>query len=397
MPVKHRWKGPGARRSGLRARLTRLFALVAVLAVGLTSFLTSAAGVQVITELVARQQGVSLPGASQPGGDWSGFWQRLTPEQRAAYLEEGQRARQVLGRAGFFSALLSALLAVGVASAATRSLTRPLSRLVDGVRRLERGERGWRLSVPPRQDELRELTLAFNASLEGLERQEAWRRALVADVAHDLRTPLAVLRAEVEAMQDGVSSPDAAGLGRLHGEVLLLSRLVDDLRTLTLAEGGALSLRPARLDAAELAREVAAAFEVRASAGGHRLRLSLDGGPLWLTADRTRLQQVLHQLLDNALRHTPPGEVELSAGRDAGGVWLSVRDHGPGLSPEALSRAFERFYRADASRQRDPDGRAGSGLGLAIVRALVEAQGGRVEAANEVQGGARFTLHFSAA
>ncbi len=392
MPRPPRWAH--RRPWGLRGRLTRLFALVAVLAVGLTSFVTAGAGFQIIAGLLAPQVGTT---AQAPGpGFPRDFWQRLTPAQRDTYLQEARMARRVLTRAGFSSALLSALLAVGVAAAATRSLTRPLGRLVDGARRLERGERGWRLPVPRHHDELRDLTLAFNVSLDSLERQEAWRRALVADVAHDLRTPLAVLRAEVEAMQDGVTTPDAAGLARLHGEVLLLSRLVDDLRTLTLAEGGALSLHPERLDAAALLRQVTDAFAARVTTTGHTLNLRLDTEPLWLNADRARLQQVLHQLIDNALRHTPPGVIELRGAQDASSVRLAVRDHGPGLSDEARSRAFERFYRADASRQRDPDGRAGSGLGLAIVRALVEAQGGQVDAANAPDGGAIFTLHFPA-
>ncbi len=387
------------RRSGLRARLTRSFALVALLAVLFTSWITVSSAFQVLGQ-VTSPAGSPLTGplGGEAGAAW---WQSLDESTREAFRNAAREGGRAILRGAALSAGLSALLAALVAAFVTRQLTRPLVRLADGARLLERGERGVRLPVPPRDDELRDLTLTFNSFVESLERQEAWRRALVADVAHDLRTPLAVMRAEIEAMQDGLSAPDEGGLSRLHGEVLLLARLVDDLRTLSLAEGGALSLHPVKLDLNEILRGVAENYRPRAERAGARLHLTLPASSLPLVADPDRLIQVLHNLLDNALAYAG-GDIELGAAAGLGEeVTLWVRDHGPGLSAEALSKAFERFYRADAARGRDAAGRAGleragSGLGLSIARALVEAQGGHIEAGNHAEGGALFTLRFAA-
>jgi two-component system sensor histidine kinase BaeS len=145
-------------------------------------------------------------------------------------------------RTAFLAAIISFLLAVAAASMVTRFLTRPLAALTEGAERFGAGERGFRLDLPSSRDELRRLTEAFNDLVTGLERQETWRREMVADVAHDRRTPLAVMRSEIEAMQDGVTPVDGGALDRLHSEVMMLARLVGDLRALSLAESGALAL-----------------------------------------------------------------------------------------------------------------------------------------------------------
>src|SRR5690606_17047410 len=163
--------------------------------------------------------------------------------------------------------------AVFAAGAFTNFLTRPLHALTRGARRLEAGERGIRLAVPDGRDELGSLTEAFNALVAGLERQEAWRRDMTADIAHDLRTPLAVLRSEIEAMQDGVVPSDASALVRLHREVMLLARLIDDLRTLSVSEGGSLSLTRADVEVEPLLRRCIEAFGSRAAEVGADLVL----------------------------------------------------------------------------------------------------------------------------
>ncbi|THF68845.1 HAMP domain-containing protein [Deinococcus sp. Arct2-2] len=391
-------------RSGLRARLTRSFALVAVLAVVLTTFATVDAAFQVIAKLNPE---LGLMSADQ-GGDPIGFqwsWPEVDPTTGATGLTDAEasalaqrrelvrEASAEITRSAVRSAFLSALLAVIVAAFMTRQLTRPLGRLVVGAQRLQAGERDLQLPVPRRQDELHDLTAAFNDLTTSLARQEAWRRGLIADVAHDLRTPLAVLRSEIEAMQDGVQPTDAAALTRLHSEVLLLARLVTDLRLLSLAESGALSLKPVALDGGHMLHALADAYAVRAAGAGITLEV-VAPRPAPLLADPDRLTQTLRNILDNALRYAAPGSVILSAVQDRQLTRLTIRDHGPGFRPDDLSRAFERFYRADASRTRDPQGRASSGLGLAIARALTEAQGGQIEARNHPGGGAEFTLTF---
>lgn len=382
-------RGPGKkreRRGGLHARLTRMFALVAVLAVAVTTSGTVNSAFRVIDRLNPELGLGSL---------WDGG-RHADPSvpPTAQQLVARDARRRIIGSA-VRSAVFSALVAVIVAGLVTRQLTRPLSRLVEGTGRLQAGARDVQLPLPRRHDEVRDLTGAFNELNTALAHQEAWRRGLMADIAHDLRTPLAVLRSEIEAMQDGVQPTDAAALGRLHGEVLLLARLVTDLRLLSLAESGAITLTPTPLDGREVLHALADAYALRVAEAGVTLTVNASA-PVPLTADPDRLRQVLQNILDNALRYAAPAAVELSAHWDGTGAVLTIRDHGPGFQPDDLSRAFERFYRADASRSRDPGGRASSGLGLAIVRALTEAQGGTITARNHPAGGAEFTLRFPA-
>ena len=367
-----RWPGhrSGRRRWGLRSRLGRAFALTALLAVILTTGMTVGTTMRVL-EQFRPETSVTLTAAD---------WDTLV-----------QQAGRTIMSGAIRAALISTLLSTVVAALITRQLTRPLLRLADGAGRLQAGERGVTLPVPPRHDELRTLTLAFNDLTVSLARQEAWRRGLVADIAHDLRTPLSVMRSEIEAMQDGIQPADDAALARLHGEVLLLARLVTDLRVLSLAEGGALSLDVQPAHVGIMLHALADTYARRAGEAG--VTLTVQTAPdLSVLADADRLRQTLQNLLDNALRYAAPGAVELSARAAGDHAALTVRDHGPGFAPDALSRAFERFYRADASRTRDPQGRASSGLGLAIARALTEAQGGTLEARNHPQGGAEFTV-----
>ncbi|MBZ9749861.1 HAMP domain-containing protein [Deinococcus sp. HMF7620] len=365
----------GRRPWGLRARLGRAFALTALLAVVLTTSMTVGTTLRVLADF--------RPDTAAPLT--TAEWDLLV--RNAGHTIMGGAVR---------AALVSTLLSTVVAALVTRQLTWPLRRLADAAQRLQAGARDVALPMPPRQDEVGAVTRAFNDLTLSLARQEAWRRGLVADIAHDLRTPLAVLRSEIEAMQDGVQPVDSAALARLHGEVLLLARLVTDLRLLSLAESGALTLKPEVVDAGEVLRTLADTYARQAADVGVTLTVQT-GGPVPVQADPDRLRQTLQNLLDNALRYAAPGPVELRAALQGGQGLLSVRDHGPGFSPSALSRAFERFYRADASRTRDPQGRASSGLGLAIARALTDAQGGQLDARNHPEGGAEFTVRLPGA
>ena len=384
------------RRTGLRRRLTLVFALLVLFAVLLTSLLTVVASLDTLNQF--------MPELGLSRLQWRLFGLQadsiaptdLTPptaENLQRWREVGSTAVNNLRRSALTAASLSFLVAFIAAAIVTRQITRPLSRLAEAASKLQAGERDVQLPVPPRQDEVRELTLTFNALTTSLARQEAWRRSLMADIAHDLRTPLSVLRSEIEAMQDGVNPADEAGMARLHGEVLLLARLVTDLRTLSLAESGAMDFHPQVLDAAELLKAVAVSYARQAQDVGVHLHLDVPQ-PVPIHADPDRLMQVLHNLVSNALRYASPGQVNLSAALENGEALLTVRDHGPGFKPDDLSRAFERFYRADASRSRDPGGLRSSGLGLAIARALVEAQGGVIEAKNHPAGGAEFVVRL---
>ena len=293
------------------------------------------------------------------------------------------------------SLLIAALIAVPfgvlVALLIARHISKPITNVSKAARRVAHGDLSARVTPPSIRHvgEISELTHNFNAMAESLERLEHERQAMVADIAHELRTPLTILQGHLDAIEDGVLPLDSDALGTLTKQTQLLSRLVTDLRTLSLADAGRLSLERRNVDLTELVRECKAAFSGSAQAKGVTIRLELPP-TLPLCADPDRLLQVMGNLLSNALRHTSPsGEVTLQVEQSQEEAKLSVTDSGPGLSEEALGRVFNRFYRADMSRGRTT---GGSGLGLAIVRALVELHSGRVLAANSAEGGAVFSV-----
>ncbi|GGJ29048.1 sensor histidine kinase [Deinococcus roseus] len=376
--TKKKWRRFKRREWGLRKRLTVVFAFVALAAVFLNTWFT--------LNSVSSALFPGLPHGSGP------FHWRM----EGIDLPEYQQAREVFKRitgTAFISGLFSVMLASVVAGLVTRIFTSPLVTLTEGAKRLERGERGLKLRLPSMETELRTLTEAFNNLVTGLERQEAWRRNLVADIAHDLRTPLAVLRSEIEAMQDGVVSTDEAGLERLHHQVLLLSQLVTDLRTLSLAESGGLTLKPETVKLQVFLGEVVRSFQQRAGQMGMEVKLETIPPVLSAVFDSTQITRVLNNLLENAARYAQ-GPIEIQARRTDQGTLISVRDHGTGIPEEALERVFERFFKGDFSRTRQSKEEGGSGLGLPIARAIVEAHGGTLEAENHPQGGAVFTLIF---
>jgi signal transduction histidine kinase len=275
----------------------------------------------------------------------------------------------------FAIATLVALLLTVIVS---RRITRPIEQLTAAVQEIGRGKVPARVPVTGR-DELARLAASFNAMADAVTAQEELRRRMVGDVAHELRTPLTNLRCELEAMLDGLVTPDAARIGSLHEEVLHLQRLVEDLQDLAVAEAGALQLDLERIDlGAAIRRIVGAQAEVTAEAG------------IMVAADVTRLRQVVHNVLANAAHHSPAGEpVQVRVARAGSDATVSIADRGPGIPAADLDRIFERFYRVDEARGRD---RGGAGLGLAIVRRLVELHGGRVWADSVEGAGATFTF-----
>jgi two-component system sensor histidine kinase BaeS len=214
----------------------------------------------------------------------------------------------------------------------------------------------------------------------------------MADVAHELRTPLAVLRADLEAVQDGVRSASGESLNSLLAEVRTLNKLIDDLHDLSLADVGALSYRKAVLGVDELLQRCIAPFRERFAHKQLRLVTAPTDPELRVFADGSRLQQLLNNLLENSLRYTDaPGETRVSGARDGGEVLMSIDDSAPGVPPELLPRLFERFFRVDSSRNRET---GGSGLGLAICRSIVEAHGGSIAAARSMLGGLRIDIRL---
>lgn len=293
--------------------------------------------------------------------------------------------------------LLGGLAAALVASLAlTASVVRrvlaPVGVLTAGARSLASGRLDSRVPVD-RADELGELAGSFNSMAEALERNEAARRDLVNDVAHELRTPLASVRARLEASEDGLLPPDARFVASLLEDVGALSRLVDDLQQLSLAQAGALRLEIADVSLPEAIDRVLEGTLPEAEHRGIRLRAETLA-PMSARADRDRLAQIVRNLVANAIVHAR-SEVSVSARHgDAGRVELRVADDGPGVPPEAAERIFDRFYRADASRSRAT---GGAGLGLAIARQLAALMDGALVLENRPGAGATFVLSLPAA
>ncbi|NUP40764.1 MAG: HAMP domain-containing histidine kinase [Streptomyces sp.] len=293
---------------------------------------------------------------------------------------------KIVGAAGLVLAVTLAVTAV----VATR-LVRPLRALTEAAQ--QPPDRHVRVPVTTR-DETGILAEAFNDLTERRARLEAQRKAMVSDIAHELRSPLTNIRGWLEVTRDGVVDPDPALLGSLHEEALVLQRIIDDLQDLAAADAGTLRLRREPVCAGELLDQVAAAHRVAADAARVTVRTEEDGSP-WLDADPVRMRQALGNLVSNALRHTPAdGTVTLAVRRDGDEVVFTVTDTGTGIAPEDLPHVFDRFWRAEKSRSRRT---GGSGLGLPIVRHLVAAHGGTAVAECEPGKGAVFTLRLPGA
>jgi len=295
-------------------------------------------------------------------------------------LEQSFLAR--LQRLLVIGALLAGALGLLLGLAFSQSLAAPLRRLAAAARAVAR--RDFSQRVPTGGSvEMDEVAHAFNEMAAGLEQAERQRQNLVADVAHELRTPISVLQGNLRAILDDVYALDKAEISRLYDETRLISRLVDDLGELARADAGQLSLNVQRVDAAQIAQATVESLAPAAEAEGVTLDLvSTGAGALpAVRADPDRLAQVLRNLLINALRHTPEGgtvEVRISPPAADGFVKIAVADTGEGIAPDDLPHVFDRFWRADRSRSRDGRSPGGSGLGLSIAKSLVEAQGGSI-------------------
>ncbi|MFN2291296.1 MAG: sensor histidine kinase [Anaerolineae bacterium] len=294
-----------------------------------------------------------------------------------AYEPRSLRLFFLLGGAVFVLAL--AMRRVG--SLATRRFTSPLSDTMKAADALAAGDLSARVPVEG-SPEFRGLARSFNRMAEALETADRQRRELLADIAHELRTPLTVVQGNLEGLRDGVYEPTPEQLDLVLDETQKLSRLVEDLRLLTLAEARQLPLDLQLVDVALLLADVRDAFGAQADEAGIALELEAGGSLPALYADPQRLGQVLGNLVTNALRHTPPGgQVTLGAAlsseeAEPAGVEIWVADTGEGIPAQALPHVFDRFWRGDAARSHQAG--AGSGLGLTIARSLVELHGGRI-------------------
>lgn len=297
---------------------------------------------------------------------------------------------QVNGAAAI-SAGLAALIALILGITLARTLTHPLRELTAATQAMAGGQLNQQVTVRSR-DEIGTLAASFNQMSADLAWASQLRKQMTADLAHDLRTPLSILRGYTEGLKDGRLQPTPAMCNLMFDEVEHLQRLVEDLRLLSLADAGELSLNRRAVDPAALVERTGLAYMVQAEEQGLALRVEAAENLPSVMVDTDRITQVLNNLVSNALRHTPEGEIVLSASAGRGSVQLKVSDTGSGIPPDDLPFVFDRFYRTDKSRQRTDDN--SSGLGLAIAKAFVEAHGGVIAVESTPGRGTTFIITF---
>ncbi len=307
----------------------------------------------------------------------------------AAHLDEAFARAVLISLAVAMSA--ASLVALAVSWFVTRRMVRPVRAMAEAAERIAAGSYSVRVGAAGAGAEFDVLGYAFNHMAASLAATERTRAEMLRDLAHELRTPLTSVRGYVEALADGVRPLDRDAVETIDSELVRMERLVDDIATVSRAEERQLDLRQQRTDPGDLVASAVAAADRAFEERGVGLVTEVENGIPEVSVDRDRIQEVLANLLDNALRHTPAqGQVVLAARHRSGFVELAVTDTGEGIAAEHLPRVFERFYRVDAGRSRM---RGGSGIGLAIARALVAAQGGRIRAQSPGRGaGSTFTV-----
>jgi len=293
-------------------------------------------------------------------------------------LDNNPREREFIRRTNLvmvYIALGASLVALLIGIFLSRTLTRPIRELTDATHAVAKGELGAQVSVRSK-DELGELASSFNKMSADLARSTETRKQMTADIAHELRTPLSLIIGHADAVHDGVLPPTRENFEIIRDEALRLDHLVEDLRMLSLADAGELSISLQEVSAQKLLRDIQTTYLQIAAQKDVAIHLDVAPDVQMLNIDPGRMTQVLTNILDNALRHTPGGgQIDVSARRVEDGVEIAIKDSGPGIEGEDINRIFTRFYRADEARSREY---GGSGLGLAIAKSIVQAQDGKI-------------------
>ncbi len=366
----------------LSIRLTAAFLLAAILGVALVAVLTYYSTSSDFRDFLSHVEAMEgMMGRDMMGSMMGG--QTFAQAQRD-FLDN-------LGRTLWIAGLSGATLAIFLGYLFTRQIVAPLSKVTAAARRVAQGDLEQRVEIHG-SGEPAELGESFNLMAATLSHDRELRQNMVADIAHELRTPLSILQGNVEALLDGVLVANKETLTSLHQETILLARLVEDLRTLSLAEAGQLRFQPRDTDLKELSQEVIDGFQAQLASKNISVALDASNDLPQAWADPDRTAQVMRNLLSNAFHYTPEGgNITVRLTPDGDGITVSVTDTGAGIPPQDLSYVFDRFYRVDRSRTRST---GGSGLGLAIVKQLVEAQDGRVWADSTVGRGSTFSFHL---
>lgn len=319
--------------------------------------------------------------------------------QLAVYRFEATFPEQAIFMRSFFQSLILSALAMLLVSILlsllfSRALSTGLRQLGEAARALKGHQYEIRLRERGQPQEIKELFASFHDLARSLQRQERLRREFTNDLAHELRTPLATLRSQIEAMRDGVMVPSGERLLKTHEELMRLVRLVDEMERLLVAENPNLSLRKERIDLQSFLEQLIKQIDTQFEEKGISLSFLHDRQGTEIFADRDRLMQIMMNLMNNAFKYTPPGgEVKVILRGEQDRVEIEVKDTGIGISGEDLPHIFERFYRGDKSRDRRT---GGTGIGLSIVKALVEAHHGEIHVISKPGEGSRFILSFPA-
>jgi signal transduction histidine kinase len=366
----------------LSVRLATAFLLAAMLGVGLVAVLAYRSTSSDFNTFLSHVEAMDR---TMGGGMMGGMM------GSRAFIQAQRDFLDNLGQTLIIAGVGGVLLAIFLSGFFTRQIVRPLDRVTVAARRVAGGDLSQRVDIQG-SSELAELGRSFNTMAATLDRDRESRQTMIADIAHELRTPLSILQGNIEAMLDGVLTTDTANLNSLHQETTHLTRLVEDLRTLSLVEAGQLRFQSGATDMKELSSQVIEGFRAPFAQKNVAILLEAPGNLLQAWVDSDRTAQVLRNLLSNALYFTPEGgkvTVKLTSGLN--GITVSVSDTGAGISTEHLPHIFDRFYRVDRSRARST---GGSGLGLAIVKQLVEAQNGQVWADSEPSKGSTFSFRL---
>jgi two-component system, OmpR family, sensor histidine kinase BaeS len=360
----------------LTLKLSLAFTLVVLIAVGIMAFLVNQATTSEFGAYLVHQQ--AMGGMMGPG---MGGMMGLIGEAERGFLDS-------LNRWLIVSGLVAIGLAFLIGLALARQILSPLRLLATATRRIATGDMTARVKVQSK-DEIGQLSVDFNDMADALSRNQQLRRQMTADIAHELGTPLSVIQGNLEAMLDGVIPITPQRVASLHDQSLLLSRLISDLRQLSLAEAGQLKLNRSPTDLSSLVQHTVEAMQPSAQTAGVSLTVSLQPEMPKTVADPDRIAQVVHNLLTNSIRYSSEGGrilVKLEM-KDRDLLQVSVSDNGSGILPEDLPRIFDRFYRADRSRTKAT---GGAGLGLAIAREIVNAHGGHIWAESQPTRGSTF-------
>jgi len=339
--------------------------------------------IQVGRHLDNELRELGQPFETPGGGQWTFLPTRFLV---GLELEEGylQRSRRSLWLAGLTAGVAAILLSFFL----VRQLTGPLRKLDRASRRVAAGKFDERVDILS-ADEIGRLANSFNEMAASLESSEQVKKRMIADISHELRTPITAVRTTLEGLRDGLIQPTQETLTALHDRILLTTRLVQDLHQLALADAGRLSIQPVRCSIEHILDIILETIGAQLEDEGIRLVREIEGNLPMIEADAQRIEQVLLNFLANAIRHTPiDGSILVRAKQMGKEIQVLICDSGPGLSKSDLRHVFDRFYRADEARSVD----TGAGLGLSIAKALIEAHGGRIWAENAPDGGACFAF-----